>query len=426
VAESPGAAGDATAPEPIDRMARDGADSVFEYLVRTAQPAADGVCWLTDDYPDESVPYDGAVHLDGAVFLGVAGIPLFLAAYARMTGETRAIPLAAGAARWSSAPGRTFTGDWHGPDESLCFGRAGAGLAWTHLWRVTGEAEHLAPARAAGERTLAAPLGPATDFIGGAAGEGTFLLQLWEATGEERFLAGAVRRADWLDGVATRDAAGCHWPWRLSSGGAAPGRTLLGFAHGVSGIGHYFLRLHAATGEARWADVAREVASTLARAAAPDRGGLNWRHFLDAPPREHARECQWCHGSPGVGLFYATAYAVLGDAAHLRAALAAGETTFAYGDARRNPSQCHGLAGNGELFLELYRLTGDTRWRHRAGDFAARTLGYRRPGPGGDVWQGDDPLSVSPDFLCGAAGVGHYFLRLLARGEIGMPLLSYA
>ena len=40
---------------------------------------------------------------------------------------------------------------------------------------------------------------------------------------------------------------------------------------------------------------------------------------------------------------------------------------FAYGDVRRNPSQCHGLAGNGELFVELYRLTGDARWRHRAG-----------------------------------------------------------
>ena len=406
--------------------ARAGADSVFAYLLRTAQPEADGVCWLTDDYPDESVPYDGAVHLDGAIFLGVAGIPLFLAAYARLTGETRAVALAEGAARWCSAPGRTFGGDRHGPDESLCFGRAGAGLAWTHLWRVSGEAAHRDAARAAGARALAAPLGPATDFIGGAAGEGTFLLQLWEATGEERFLAGAVRRAGWLDAVATRDAAGCSWPWRLATGGDGAGRVLLGFAHGLSGIGHFFLRLHAATGTPRWAAVAREVATTLDRAAVADRGGLNWGHLLDSPPGRRPGECQWCHGSPGVGLFYATAHAVLGDAGHLDTARAAGETTFAYGDVRRNPSQCHGLAGNGELFVELYRLTGEARWLRRAGDFAARALAYRRETAAGDVWQGDDPRSVSPDFLCGAAGVGHYFLRLLDPAGVGMPLLSWA
>jgi hypothetical protein len=168
------------------------------------------------------------------------------------------------------------------------------------------------------------------------------------------------------------------------------------------------------------------VAATLARAAVPDRGGLNWGHLLDSSPGRRAAECQWCHGSPGIGLFYATAYAVLGDAAHLDTALAAGETTFAYGDVRQNPSQCHGLAGNGELFVELYRLTGDGRWLRRAGDFAARALAYRRETAAGDVWQGDDPLYVSPDFLCGAAGVGHYFLRLLDPRGIGMPLLSYA
>jgi lantibiotic modifying enzyme len=401
---------------------RDGADSVFGLLDRTAESTSEGVRWATDDYPDESVPYDGAVHYDGAVFLGVGGIPFFLADYYVLTGETRALTLARGGAGWCSAPERTFVGDGERPDGSLCFGRAGVGLAWVRLWQVTGEAEHLARARGIGEQTLAADVGPTTDFIGGVAGEGGFLLRLWQATRDERFLEGAVRRGRWLDACATRDGHGCHWPWRLAAGSDAPGRVLFGFAHGISGIGHFFLRLHAATGEVRWAGVARDVAATLTRHAETDRGGLNWRHFLDRRPGDRTGECQWCHGSPGVGLFFARAADVLGDDGLLAIATSAGETTFAYGDVRANPSQCHGLAGNAELFLDLHRLTGESRWRERGLDFARRAQTYRRRTPDGDVWQGDDPRSFSPDFLCGAAGSGHLYLRLLDPQRVVPPL----
>jgi hypothetical protein len=44
--------------------------------------------------------------------------------------------------------------------------------------------------------------------------------------------------------------------------------------------------------------------------------------------------CQWCHGSPGVGLFLCQAHQVLGEPTYLDTAQAAGETTFAYGDNR--------------------------------------------------------------------------------------------
>jgi lantibiotic modifying enzyme len=365
------------------------------------------------------VPYDGRVHYDGAVFLGVGGIPFFLADYYRLTGEARALELAVGAARWCSAPDRTFSGDAWTP-EALCFGRAGIGLAWVRLWEVTGDRECLDRARRFGERLLATAPGPVTDFIGGVAGEGIFLLRLWAAAREERFLAGALRRAAWLDDHAVREAQGCYWPYSV---GSRPSRTLLGFAHGISGIGHSFLRVHQATGEPRWAAVAREVADTLTRQAEPDRGGLNWRHFLDRRRGDRSGMCQWCHGSPGVGLFYATAYEALGDAAYLTTAEAAGNATFAYGDVRQNPSQCHGLAGNAELLVELYRLTRNPLWLERAHDFARRALGYRKSTPEGDVWPGDDPLSTSPDFLCGASGTGHFFLRLLDPDGVRMPLL---
>jgi hypothetical protein len=93
--------------------------------------------------------------------------------------------------------------------------------------------------------------------------------------------------------------------------------------------------------------------------------------------------------------------------------VAAGETTYAYGDVRANPSQCHGLAGNAELFLELWRITGEPVWLDRAHDFARQILAYRIDGPPTDLWPADEPGYAAPNFSTGSAGVGHFFLRLL-------------
>jgi len=151
----------------------------------------------------------------------------------------------------------------------------------------------------------------------------------------------------------------------------------------------------------------------------PDRGGLNWPYVVDSTD---AGKIQWCHGSPGVGLFYTAAYELLQDPAHLATARAAGDCVFAGGDIRGNPSQCHGLSGNAELFLELYRITGDALWLDRAHDFARRMLRYRTASPEGEAWQADEPGFHSPDFMCGAAGTGHFFLRLMSGGRVPLPL----
>jgi hypothetical protein len=223
--------------------------------------------------------------------------------------------------------------------------------------------------------------------------------------------------------VVERDALGCRWP--AAVGLADPrrdfSRSFHGLGHGTAGTGYFLLRLVEATGEAQWRDLAREAADALAAHARARTGaGSNWPRFAD---EEALSRCQWCHGALGVGLFYAKAYEVIGDPAYLRTAEAAGECTFACGDVRRNPSQRHGLAGNVELFVELHRLTGAPRWRERAHDFARRALAYRTAGPEGDAWQGDEPGVASPAFMDGAAGTGHFFLRLLDPAGVAMPLL---
>lgn len=402
----------------VAETARMGADSVFGYIARTAQVAPDGVRWQTLNWENEP-------HYDTSVALGVAGIVLFLADYYRLTGVARALELALGGARWCSSPERTVAPEAEWNRDSLVHGAAGVGMAWLRLAAATGERQHLTPAAAVGERLLRKEPGPVTDWQDGATGEGLFLLRLADASGDERFLAGAARCAAWLAGVAIRDERGCYWPWQVDDPTYATWHGL-SFIPGSAGIGHFLLSLYQATRDDRWADVARAAGETLRRQAVPDRGGLNWPDTLDGRERGEDLRCQWCYGASGVGLFFAKAHEALGTGAaaeYLATAEAAGETTFQYGDVRRNAVQCHGLAGNAELFLELYRITRRPLWLDRAHDFARRAFAYRTRTPEGDVWQADDAGYHSPDFLYGAAGTGHFFLRLWRPDEVRRALL---
>ena len=405
-----------TTHEPVWDTARRGAGSVFGLLERTAEVLPGGVRWQT-------LSYQNALGYDPGFWDGVAGIGAFLADYARVTGDARARDLAAGACAWSAAYAPAELDVPEGYAASLGWGWAGIGTAWLRLAAATRDARHLSNAAAMGERVLAAGAGQRPSFLQGTAGRGTFLLRLWHATGAERPLAGAVRCAEALRERLLPAAFGCPWP--PPPGAVLPARPM-GFAPGLAGIGYFFAVLYDATRDARWGDATAQVAALLSALAAPDRGGLNWPLALDGTAGRVADpdlpRCQWCLGAPGIGLFYLAAARALGDAALLETARAAGEATFAYGDARGNPSQCHGLAGNAELFVELWRATGETVWLDRAGDFAARCLAYRKPGPEGDVWPADDLEYAAPNFSTGAAGVGHLFLRLLSlRGGTPLP-----
>jgi hypothetical protein len=216
--------------------------------------------------------------------------------------------------------------------------------------------------------------------------------------------------------------------WPPASGAALP-HVPAGFAPGLAGMGYFFAVVAAASGDQRWRETTAHIADVLLRVARPEHNGLGWPIALDGAmprvprvPNPEVPRCQWCIGTPGVGLFYVRAAEALGDSGCLATARAAGETTFVHGDVRRNPSYCHGLAGSAELFVELYRLTGEHLWLDRAHAFAARAYAYRIAGPAGDAWPADEPGPIAPNFSTGAAGVGHLFLRVLAPNTLPRAL----
>ena len=387
----------------IQALARSGAESVYAYVERTAESAEGGFRWQTLDYGNEP-------QYNFSVFNGVAGISFFLADYFRLTGVEKARELALGACTWSSLPIH------EGYTRGLCTGRVGVGMAWLHLAHVLEALDLLENATARAQPLLDEDPGPVTDILGGAAGNGIFLLRLWENTRDKRYLQGAIRNGEWLENHALRGENGVYWPFWT---GQEEVWYALGFAHGSSGTAHFLLHLYQATEDERWRLLAENALATLTAQARPDKGGLNWPPSLN---ETETPRCQWCHGAAGVGLVYVRASEVLGEAFYRQTAEAAGETTFQYGDVRGNPSQCHGLAGNAELFIELYRLSGDHKWLERAADFAQQAFSYRREDEDGVSWGADEEGYYSPDFMCGAAGTGHFFLRLWAPDKLHMPL----
>ena len=391
--------------KPLYEIGSSGADSVFAFIRRTVE--RDGVrCrWKTADYKNQP-------HYGISIFNGVGGIPLFLADYARLRANEEALELAWGALEWCADPAHG------GPVRGLHFGQAGPAFAVLHMDTLPSS-----PAIAAlCERVTASILreepGPVTDILGGASSNGFYLLQAWKKHGDPALLAGALRCGEWVRQQLVRDELGCHCLVQPEGNEFFGNRPYTGFAHGISGVAFFFALLHEATRESVWKQAALEIFDTLIAHAQPVYGGWNWSILLG---NTKLTRCQWSHGAPGVGLAFLRASEILGEPRLRHAALMAGEATFHYGDFRNNPTQCTGLAGGGDFLVELWRVTGDKRWLERAREFGEKVLTYRAILPEGDAWPTDEPGLYSADFMYGAAGTGHFLLRLETEGRLPMP-----
>ena len=394
-----------TATGDITTLARAGADSVFAYVKRTAERTPSGIRWQTLSFEDQ--PRYSLSPLDG-----VGGIAHFLADYARVNGNADAIELARAGHEWCGSPEQEQSPWWNYMKTPAIAAQGGLVIAWLRLAAASGESRDLERAATLARTFHGQSHVPMTEYLYGAAGTGVALLRAYEATRDRAHLDDAVRIGAWLEGVATHEdlSTGSTLSWPSAIEG--PRRTfMLGFMHGTSGVGYFLARLHQAQPDDRWVSLLRGAAAYLRAHTIEERGGLNWPR-VPGPPDGR---CAWCHGAAGVGRFWTEAHAALRDPSFLETAIAAGECAYAYGDYRRCAIQCHGLSGNAELFLELYRQSGDGRWLDRAANFAQRCMAYRLQTSDGEAWQTDVPGNTSPDFIYGGAGPGHFFLRLLDR-----------
>jgi hypothetical protein len=134
----------------------------------------------------------------------------------------------------------------------------------------------------------------------------------------------------------------------------------------------------------------------------------------------------WCNGSSGMGTAFLRAHLVTGDPTFRVAAEAAAKAGLRE-RWRSSAGQCHGLAGDAELLLDLAALPGGqlpsgNPYRRAALDAAEALLLQRRTaagtaGPQGaagpTIFADDSGATVSAGFGTGVAGTGAFLLRLV-------------
>ena len=354
-----------------------------------------------------------AMRMD--VYGGIAGVALFLSALWRVTGQGRALALAA------LTPFRRFI---PATDARALFaggytigGATGIGsfiYALTRCAILLDEPGLLHDAAAAAAMLDDALLAQDAehDLMSGAAGAALGLLALHAATGDSRILEGARACGEHLLTRSVPVGGGIGW-----RSGRHPPTT--GMSHGAAGVALALRRLAAVTGDLRFAQAA-DAALAFEENMFDAKAG-NWRDLRngeDAPP---SFMNTWCHGALGIGLSRA-ATLDLRDDAFMRRDIGAAVRLNVGPWLSAKDGLCCGNMARTELLLAASRVDVGIGLG-AAGAMAERVL--RRAEARGDfaLTGSPGPDLFDPSMYQGLSGIGYQCLRLAAPQAVPSVLV---
>lgn len=295
---------------------RDDARALADLLLAGGTREGDSIHW----------PLAGSdSHFTGIVH-GTAGVAMFFARVAEVTGAKAYLTAAEDAYRWVRrhtvplAEGigwkrRTKdTEAYHG----FCGGSAGILVLSLELHRATGEARYLedyvatadglaasrrtpAPGQASWPYTSSNSGNAPVVYCHGTSCAITALAEAWKVTGNGRYQSIARDGAERLRALSlTIDGAAPAWPHVENFG-----QVETGYQTGAASVGYTFLRLHALLGDHQSLARAVEVGDFLLKVAdRPAAGQMRWINFLLMPPdKTREYETGWYAGAAGIGLF---------------------------------------------------------------------------------------------------------------------------
>jgi lantibiotic modifying enzyme len=325
--------------------------------------------------------------LDGTIAMGGAGIVIGLSvadfASARSDFDQKII----------HAAGRLARSERSGPAFGLFTGQAGIAFALALLGRKYARNDFL---QEAAERfAFAADQVVEADLFCGSAGI------VWGAC-----ILASVLDVDWPLKAADRPARRLKRSVREDEGllvWRSPGRPIdeayFGAAHGSAGIGMALAAWAQATGRVEFRQLARAAFARLYR-----HGRTSERHQLryQANSTEGADNGTWCHGAAGYLWCMLQAF---GDDKSLREPIDWAYHAFSDVPLVGNPSYCHGMAGQLDLWRLLGRYPRFARVAKQRAALAATLLehlGYRSEGSW--TWLGDQLGETNPTLWTGSLG----------------------
>ena len=207
--------------------------------------------------------------------------------------------------------------------------------------------------------------------------------------------------------------------WYQSSDTSSQSLKPTGFGYGIAGIVYFLLSYGSKRGDAEALTAAIKGLAYLTSKSIRRKGTRFW--FDDE--RRLGRGRWWCQGAPGISLTYLNAFETSGDAKYkliAEQALRSIDPDFTH----YNLSQCHGLSGLGEIYLEASRVLGSEEWREKAIRMANQIVTLRRrEGASSCSWLVERSDFSTPSFMTGTSGVLHFLLRTLFPDKLGFPLL---
>ena len=399
------------------------------HLVATWEPRSPRP-WNFADYGRHEAPLD--------VYSGVAGVIGVLAQAAATGDYPGAAPVLTGAADWlkdryqhcgAARPG-LMVGD-SGIAWALGLARAATDCAATDRGGPDSRARDDAPTAVimARVRSAAPSVSAPTndDFLYGTAGAivaHAGLLQAADAFGLAPVDVGAIRDqlAVLCAGLAARQATGATGVQGAADRGGGSGTaetaaelvTDHGFAHGMAGIGYGFLMGGVTLGDETLIGHALRYGQRIIEAASYAGDQAWWR---DGSTRSPLFRAHWCRGSSGVATFLVRLWWFTGQEAALAVARDAARAVLA-GRAGAHACMCHGLAGDGELLLDLAAATAEPQYTRAAWSIASQLWSMRARRDG--RWLVPDEkygTAIGVDYGVGSSGVAAFLLRLLHGGR---------
>jgi type 2 lantibiotic biosynthesis protein LanM len=395
------------------------AEAICDSLRRSAMDVGGGeMIWITLS----SLQGQHRFQLDAIgpdLFEGGSGIALLFATLARVTGS----------AEWRDAAHAVLSPIFRDLRETASrrsalvarahglSGWASLGYALPRTAAMLGEPELAEPVR-----SLLAIVTPTAiaedrgyDLLNGTGGTLLAMLAAWEATGDEEFLARATACGDHLLAGRTAAANGLRAWATLES------QLITGFSHGAAGIAYALLRLHKATGEARFRDAAEEAIGFEESTFSAEHG--NWPDFRWSPDHPSFFFADgWCHGGPGVALGRLGGLDVL-DTPQVRADIAAGLALARNSGGHRMDHLCCGNTGRLGILFEAGRRLGDERVLEHAYGSLGRVV--RRAEARGEyrLWHQTTGCVSMPGLFQGLSGIGYLLLRFAAPEDVAGVLL---
>ncbi|MFJ4474015.1 class IV lanthionine synthetase LanL [Streptomyces xanthochromogenes] len=267
---------------------------MVNHLVDSMNPADDRRLWPVSTQAGETGPC--------TVQQGAAGVLTALTRYFEATGDPRLPDLLATAGHWMAARADTAS-----IRPGLHFGGRGTAWALYDAGRAIGDRELTDHAVA----LALAPLEPTPsyDITHGSAGSGLAAAHLWHRTGDPRLAERVVTDADRLAAAARVEPPGVSWPVPAEAVSQEAGKRYLGFAHGTAGIGCFLLTAAAISNRPEHMQLAVAAGESLVTHAVTVGEAAQWpAQATDVPTAPY-----WCHGSAGIGTFLIRLWQATGD-----------------------------------------------------------------------------------------------------------------